>query len=135
MSKLDKRRSDVRGDYKPILPRLREAKVDRVNLEFAYPGTGDVGDLELLPDHLRIGMGVVDVRTEKVQSVEQIEALGAAGAAIVGPERIALNPDCGFAPDAGEPPSIDEAYEKLSRLVEAALRLRARFTHDIVSRG
>jgi len=130
-----KRRSDVIGDYKPILPRLREAKVDRVNLEFAYPGTGDVSDLELLPSRLGIGMGVVDVRTEKVQSVEQIEALGAAGAAIVGPERIALNPDCGFAPDAGEPPGMDEAYEKLSRLVEAASRLRMRFPRDIVSPG
>ncbi len=122
-----KRQSDVVGDYKPILPRLEEAKVDRVNLEFAYPGTGDVRDLELLPDHLNAGMGVVDVRTEKLQTVEEIEAIGAAGADVLGPERIALNPDCGFAPDAGEPPSIDEAYEKLRRLVAAASRLRARF--------
>jgi hypothetical protein len=38
-----------------------------------------------------------------------------------------LNPDCGFAPDAGEPPTIDEAYEKLSRLVTDARRLRERF--------
>ena len=45
-------------------------------------------------------------------------------AAIVGATRIALNRDCGFAPDAGEPPTIDEAYEKLRRLVAAAKRLR-----------
>jgi 5-methyltetrahydropteroyltriglutamate--homocysteine methyltransferase len=122
-----KRRSDVSGDYRPILPRLQEAGVDRVNLEFAYPGTGNVGDLELLPGHLGVGLGVVDVRGECLQSVEEIEALGAAGAAILAPERIALNPDCGFAPDAGEPPTIDEAYEKLRRLVEAARRLRQRF--------
>jgi len=122
-----KRQSDVTGDYKPILPRLSQAKIDRVNLEFAYPGTGDISDLELLPEHLDVGMGVVDVRTEKLQSVKQIEAIGAAGAAIINPERIALNPDCGFAPDAGEPPSIDEAYEKLNRLVTAAERLRSRF--------
>jgi len=122
-----KRRSDVSGDYKPILPRLQGAKVDRVNLEFAYPATGDVSDLRLLPDHLGVGMGVVDVRTEQMPSVEQIESLGAAGAAVIRPERIALNPDCGFAPDAGEPPTIDEAYEKLSRMVEAASRLRRRF--------
>jgi 5-methyltetrahydropteroyltriglutamate--homocysteine methyltransferase len=122
-----KRRSDVVGDYKPILPRLNEAKIDRVNLEFAYPGTGDASDLESLPEHLDVGIGVVDVRTEKLQSVEQIEAIGAAGASIVNPKRIALNPDCGFAPDAGEPPSIDEAYEKLSRLVAAASNLRERF--------
>src|SRR5262249_6884379 len=44
-----KRQSDVHGDYKPILPRLRDARVDRINLEFAYPGTGDVSDLQFLP--------------------------------------------------------------------------------------
>ena len=119
-----KRRSDVAGDYKPILPRLADAKIDRVNLEFAYPETGDVSDLKLLPTHLKVGMGVVDVRGEKLQTVEEIQALASAGAAIVGPARLALNPDCGFAPDAGEPPTIDEAYEKLRRLVEAARRLR-----------
>jgi 5-methyltetrahydropteroyltriglutamate--homocysteine methyltransferase len=103
-----KRQSDVTGDYQPILPRLRDAKVDRVNLEFAYPGTGEVRDLKLLPGHLGVGLGVVDVRGERLQSVEEIEALGAAGAVTVPPGRIALNPDCGFAPDAGEPPTIDE---------------------------
>ncbi|HJN09276.1 MAG TPA: cobalamin-independent methionine synthase II family protein [Pirellulaceae bacterium] len=125
-----KRQSDVVGDYKPILPRLKDAKIDRLNLEFAYPQTGDVDDLELLPDHLSVGMGVVDVRTEEVQSVEAIEELGAAGTRIVGANRIALNPDCGFAPGAGEPPTIDEACEKLTRLVEAATRLRRRFADD-----
>jgi 5-methyltetrahydropteroyltriglutamate--homocysteine methyltransferase len=122
-----KRQSDVIGDYKPILPFLQEARIDRVNLEFAYQGTGTADDLELLPDHLHVGMGVVDVRGEAIQQVEEIERIGAAGAAIVNPSRIALNPDCGFAPDYGEPPSIDEAYKKLTRLSEAAGRLRKRF--------
>lgn len=121
-----KRQSDVAGDYKPILPRLAGAQIDRVNLEFAYPATGDVSDLSLLPGNLAVGMGVVDVRSEQLQSVEAIESLAAAGAKLVKPERIALNPDCGFAPDAGEPPTIDEAYEKLSRLTAAARRLRQR---------
>jgi 5-methyltetrahydropteroyltriglutamate--homocysteine methyltransferase len=119
-----KRRSDVTGDYKPILPRLHDLKVDRINLEFAYPGTGDVSDLMLLPGHLALGMGVVDVRSERTQTIEEIEALAAAGSALLGPGRIALNPDCGFAPDASEPPTVDEAYEKLRRLVAAAKRLR-----------
>lgn len=122
-----KRQSDVSGDYKPILPRLKDARVDRVNLEFAYSGTGDAGDLKLLPEHLEVGMGVVDVRSAKLQTVEEIEHLATAGAEVIAPERIGLNPDCGFAPDAGEPPTIDEAYEKLSRLSAAAARLRKRF--------
>ena len=80
-----KRRSDVAGDYKPILPRLAGAKIDRVNLEFAYPRTGEVSDLALLPANINVGMGVVDVRNEDPQSIEEIESLGAAGAEIVGP--------------------------------------------------
>jgi 5-methyltetrahydropteroyltriglutamate--homocysteine methyltransferase len=122
-----KRQSDVNGDYKPILPYLKGAGIDRVNLEFAYQGTGSADDLKLLPDGVDVGMGVVDVRGEALQTVDEIEAIGAAGAALVDPSRIALNPDCGFAPDYGEPPSIDEAYAKLSNLCEAARRLRERF--------
>jgi len=119
-----RRRSDVRGDYKPLLPYLGELKADRVNLEFAYQGTGDVTDLKLIPEHLAVGMGVVDVRGETLQSVEEIAALGAAGAEVIARERIALNPDCGFAPNSAEPPSIDEAFEKLKRLTAAAALLR-----------
>lgn len=122
-----KRRSDVTGDYKPLLPMLSEARIDRVNLEFAYQQTGSVDDLDFLPKHLDVGMGVVDVRGEQLQSIEEIEQIGAAGAERIGPQRIALNPDCGFAPDAPEPPTIDEAFEKLKHLSTAATRLRHRF--------
>jgi 5-methyltetrahydropteroyltriglutamate--homocysteine methyltransferase len=123
-----KRQSDVSGDYKPILPRLAGARIDRVNLEFAYHGTGKADDLKLLPAHLGVGMGVVDVRGERLQTVEQIQSLASAGAELIDPSRIALNPDCGFAPDAGEPPTIDEAFEKLSRLSAAARALRAQLS-------
>ncbi|HSW45973.1 MAG TPA: cobalamin-independent methionine synthase II family protein [Phycisphaerae bacterium] len=122
-----KRRSDVKGNYGPILPGLADLKADYVNLEFAYAGTGDISDLKLLPKHLGAGMGVVDVRGEQLQTVEQIEAIAAAGAAVIEPRRIALNPDCGFAPEATEPPTIDEAFEKLKRLAAAAARLRQQF--------
>jgi 5-methyltetrahydropteroyltriglutamate--homocysteine methyltransferase len=121
-----KRQSDVRGDYKPLLPRLGDLKVDRVNLEFAYTGTGEVSDLKELPDHLSVGMGVVDVRREAIPNTDDIATLAETAAATISPSRIALNPDCGFAPDAGEPPTIDEAYAKLTRLTEAARLLRER---------
>ena len=120
-----KRRSDVRGDYRPLLPRLAGLRVDRLNLEFAYQETGTAADLALLPPHLSLGMGVVDVRGERFQSVEEIEALARQGLSVLMPDRIAPDPDCGFAPDAGEPPTIDEAYEKLNRLVAAVQTLRA----------
>ena len=122
-----KRQSDVTGNYEPLLPRLRDAKIDRLNLEFAYHDVGAPSDLKLLPGGIGVGMGVVDVRSARIPEVDEIAALAAAGAEMVSPDRIALNPDCGFAPDWGEPPSIDEAFEKLSRLTAAAQRLRRRF--------
>ena len=125
---VSKRHSDVQGNYRPILSRLAALQVDQLNLEFAYPDTGDVGDLQYVPEHFRVGMGVVDVRSERLPTVDQIADLAQQGVAHVAPERIALNPDCGFAPDAGEPPTLDEAYTKLCRLVEAARQLRARWS-------
>ena len=94
-----KRRSDVRGDYKPLLPHFKGLKVDRVNLEFAYPGTGDISDLALLPSHLDVAcFGVVDVRGAVLQTVDQIAELATAALKFLPPDRIVLNPDCGFAP-------------------------------------
>lgn len=119
-----KRMSDVTGNYRALLPRLAGLRVDRINLEFAYHGTGDVTDLQTLPAHLGVGVGVVDVRTEQPQTVDEIAAIAAAASRQLDPSRIALNPDCGFAPGAGEPPSIDEAFVKLQRLCEAARQLR-----------
>jgi len=124
-----KRQADVVGDYKPLLPRLERLRVDRVNLEFAYPQTGEFSDLNLLPSHLHAGIGVVDVRLDKLQSTDEIAAIARRGIHRLGAARVALNPDCGFAPDAGEPPTIDEAYQKLCRLVQAANLLRSELPH------
>ena len=43
------------------------------------------------------------------------------------PERITLNPDCGFAPGSAAPVSLDEVYVKLKNEVAAAAGLRQRF--------
>jgi 5-methyltetrahydropteroyltriglutamate--homocysteine methyltransferase len=121
-----KRASDVKGNYAPLLPRLGDLEVDRLNLEFAYDDTGEVDDLTLLPAHLSVGMGVVDVRKETTAGPQEVARLAEKGARILGMARVALNPDCGFAPDAYEPPSIDEAFTKLKILAEGARLVRER---------
>ncbi len=75
-------------------------------------------------------MGVVDVRSEQLQTLAEIETIARAGIQLLGQDRIALNPDCGFAPDAGEPPTVEEAQLKLSRLTTAARRLREEILQD-----
>ena len=72
---------------------------------------------------------------ERLQSVGEIEELAAAAADVLPQGRIALNPDCGFAPDNGEPPTIDEAHEKLRRLTAAARKLRERFARPAADTG
>ncbi len=102
-----KRKSDVIGNYKPLLPYLQTAKIGQVNLEFAYTQTGEVDDLQLLPDHLSLGMGVIDVRKEKITPLDDISAKVSAAVKAVSFQRITLNPDFGFTPDAFEPSTID----------------------------
>ena len=43
------------------------------------------------------------------------------------PERVTLNPDCGFAPGSAAVVSLDEVYAKLKNEVEAARRLREKY--------
>jgi methionine synthase II (cobalamin-independent) len=43
---------------------------------------------------------------------------------VVGAERIALNPDGGFAPGSAARVDLDEVYQKLRYQTEAAKRLR-----------
>ena len=87
-----KRMSDVKGRYAPLLPRLRDLKVDQLNLEFAYDDTGEVSDLELLPPHLSVGMGVVDVRKEQTAGPREVALLAEKGVRILGRGRVSIEP-------------------------------------------
>ena len=44
------------------------------------------------------------------------------------PERITLNPDCGFAPGSGAVVPIDEVYTKINNQVAAAEILRQKYS-------
>ena len=47
---------------------------------------------------------------------------------LLDPTRITLNPDCGFAPGSAAKVSLDEVSTKLKNEVEAAQRLRAKYS-------
>ncbi len=123
-----KRQSDVKGHYAPILKYLLKADVQDLNLEFAYKGTGTFNDLKGYPPGRGIGVGSVDVRLPNVPKPGEIVKLVDGALKYVNPKQILLNPDCGFAPHHGEPPQVDEAFNKLKALADAAqlLRLRAK---------
>lgn len=115
------------GDYEPIMPHLLRAEVDQLAMEFAVSQAGDVAIFERFPTDKEIGLGVVDVRGAIAESpaliVERVEK----ALRYLQPEQITLNPDCGFAPTSTNPISLEEAYQKLKAMSEAAEILRERY--------
>jgi len=115
------------GGYEPILPFLRQLKVHQYVMEFSIPVAGDFVTLRGLPEDREIGLGCVDVRSEHIDTPEEIAARVENALKHISPERITLNPDCGFAPGSAAEIPLDEAYEKLKNEVEAAKRLREKY--------
>ena len=118
--------SSLEGGYDPILAHLNRLKVDHLTLEFSGGAAGGMEVLGKLRKELEIGLGCVDVTPGKIDSVGTIMARVERALEYLPPERITLNPDCGFAPGSGAEASLDEAYAKLCNQTEAARLLRAK---------
>ena len=114
-------------DYEPIMPYLPQADVDQLAMEFAVSEAGDVAIFAQFPTDKEIGLGVVDVRGEQVDTPERIVARVEKALRYLQPEQITLNPDCGFAPTSTNPISLEEASQKLVALSRAAEILRERY--------
>ena len=112
------------GGYGPIIEVMKKVRVDQYVMEFSIPAAGDVAILKELPDDALIGLGSVDCRFENIDTPEEIVARVREAMRYVAPERLSLNPDCGFAPGLGSEVPLDEAYLKLKNEAEAARRLR-----------
>ncbi|MEX0703248.1 MAG: cobalamin-independent methionine synthase II family protein [Planctomycetales bacterium] len=115
------------GGYDPILPQLGRLRVGHITMEFTAPGSGEMSVFRKLPEDVEIGLGCVSCQPGEIDSVETIVSRVERALEHVAPERITLNPDCGFAPGSAAVVSIDEVYAKLQNEVEAARRLREKY--------
>ncbi len=115
----------LEGSYDKLIPHITEMKVDQFVLEYATPRAGSIEALRDLPAHAQLGFGVVNPRTEEIESPDAIAKRVGEVAEILGAERIFLNPDCGFGTFAERPVATAEtAKRKLGTLVAAARLLR-----------
>ena len=119
--------AQFQGGYDPILKQLNNLKVHHLTMEFTAPGAGDMAVFKKLREDLEIGLGCVSVAPGQVDSAETIVDRVKQSCEFLAPERITLNPDCGFAPGSGAVVSMDEAYQKLRNEVAAAEILRSEF--------
>jgi len=110
------------GSYHPLLPTLERMRVRQVVLEYATPRAGEL----LVVPGKELGLGVVNPRIEEVESVESVMTRAREALRHVPPERLLLNPDCGFGTFATRPMATPEVAEaKIAVMAEAARRLRA----------
>lgn len=119
------RKSDAAGDFSIIWPALCHADVDELALEFAMPQAGSLDVLAHFPKRMRLGFGCLDVRCPEIEPPEKIVERVQAALRYLPPERLTLTPDCGFAPSGVNPIPLDEPYQKLKSLADAAGQLRA----------
>jgi 5-methyltetrahydropteroyltriglutamate--homocysteine methyltransferase len=112
------------GGYGPILNHLNQLQVHHLTMEFTAPQAGDMAVFRQLREDFEIGLGCVDVTPGQVDSAETIAGRVRQALQFLAPQRVTLNPDCGFAPGSGAAVSLDEAYRKLCHEGEAARLLR-----------
>ena len=115
------------GGYDPILQHLNALKVHHLTMEFTTPNAGDMAVFKKLRDDFEIGLGCVSCDPGQIDSPEVIVQRVEQALRYIDPQRITLNPDCGFAPGSAAIVSLDEVYTKLKNEVEAARRLREKY--------
>jgi 5-methyltetrahydropteroyltriglutamate--homocysteine methyltransferase len=120
--------AEHQGSYDPIMAQLRRLKVGHITMEFTTPGSGEMSVLRELSEDVEIGLGCVSTFPGEVDSVDTIVARVEQALEFIAPERITLNPECGFAPGSGAVVSIDEVYMKLKNEAAAARQLREKYS-------
>lgn len=110
----------LRGDWRPLLDFLSRAPVGTLLLEMATPRAGDEAMLEAIPRDKRVGLGVVDQKIARVETIDEIVARLEPRLVRFGERRLLLVPDCGFATFSDNPISPpDVAEAKLGALAAA----------------
>ena len=112
----------LRGGYQPLAPYLQQLQVTQLVLEYA---TDRAGDILSFPGK-ELGLGVVNPRADRIETTTEIRRHVEQALKCFAPDRIFLNPDCGFGTFSSRPMnSLDVAMAKVRAIAAAAAELRA----------
>jgi len=87
-----------KGEWQKLIGFINRLHCDHVVLEFAFRGYEELNFFrDELDPRIGIGLGVIDVKVNTVESPELVAQRIEAATKIVGPDRITwVHPDCGF---------------------------------------
>ena len=83
-------------DYRNVFPTLHELHASQIVLEFANKGPEDAERWKEFPADKELGAGVIDVKAFKAETPTDVAERIRALLKHVAPDRLWLNPDCGF---------------------------------------
>lgn len=107
------------GSYRYLFPTILEAHVHQLTLEFARRGNEDLRLFQEFPSSFNVGLGVIDVKTHDVETSGIVAQRIRQALAILPPERLSVNPDCGLLHLPRE-----VAFAKLAAMVEGTRLVR-----------
>jgi 5-methyltetrahydropteroyltriglutamate--homocysteine methyltransferase len=106
-------------DYANVFSTLDELHASQIVLEFANRGLDEPARWKDFPKDKELGAGVIDVKAFKAETAEEVAARIRGLLRHVAPDKLWLNPDCGF----WETPR-GVVRQKLNALVEGARIVR-----------
>jgi 5-methyltetrahydropteroyltriglutamate--homocysteine methyltransferase len=87
----------LRGFWRDLVPFLNSLRTDHLVLEFARYGYDDLAVLTDLDPKIRLGVGLIDIKDNEVESPELVAKRIELAVKTLGPERVRyVHPDCGF---------------------------------------
>ena len=107
------------GSYRYLFPTILEAKVHALSLEFARRGEEDLQLFKEFKAPFTLGLGVIDVKTQDIESPALVADRIRRALEVVPAERLVINPDCGCV----HLPR-DVAFSKLVAMVEGTRIVR-----------
>ena len=107
------------GSYRYLFPGILAANVQAVSLEFARRGDEDLQLFKEFNPSFSLGLGVVDVKIQDVESPGFVADRIRRALEVVPPEKLVVNPDCGCLHLPRE-----VAFSKLCAMVEGARLVR-----------
>ncbi len=107
------------GSYRYLFPQILDAKIHQLTLEFARRGGEDLDVFKQLPAPFQLGVGVIDVKTQAVETPDVVAERIRKALEVVPAERMFILPDCG----CFHLPR-DVAFAKLCAMVEGTKIVR-----------
>jgi 5-methyltetrahydropteroyltriglutamate--homocysteine methyltransferase len=83
------------GSYRYLFPTILEAKVQQLTLEFARRGGEDLDLFKEFPSPFELGVGVIDVKTDDVETPEMVAEHIRKALDVMPADRLFILTDCG----------------------------------------